>query len=142
MDAGHALWELGRYREAIGMYTEALRVAPADSRIAGELAWALATCPDDTVRDGGHALAIAGELSERAQDRDPRLLDILAAAQAETGDFDAASATGERAAGIVERTLSERGAADPREAVEARAFLGEVRQRIALYRSERPYRQP
>ena len=53
-------------------------------------AWVLATSPDDDVRDGKRAVELAtkaGELTERER---AHILSTLAAAYAETGDFDAA----------------------------------------------------
>jgi tetratricopeptide (TPR) repeat protein len=142
MDTGRALWELGRYSDAISIFTETLRSAPADRTVAAELAWSLATCPEEKIRNGTHALAIARDLSEQVQHRDPRMLDVLAAAQAETGDFPAAANTTRRAVQIVTQTLAARGATHPREAADAEIFLGQVRERLALYERNRPYRQP
>ncbi len=61
-----------------------------------DLAWILATSPDDAQRDGARAAALATALDEEHPD-DPVLMDTLAAALAELGDFEAAVATQERA---------------------------------------------
>jgi tetratricopeptide (TPR) repeat protein len=53
-------------------------------------AWLLATCPDDTVRDGHRAVQHALGASERLKHGSPIVLDTLAAAEAEIGDFRAA----------------------------------------------------
>ena len=55
-----------------------------------EIAWTLATDRDSRRRDGQLALIIALELNAVAGGAEPALLETLAAAQAETGDFDAA----------------------------------------------------
>lgn len=47
------------------------------------LAWFLATCPDDSVRDGKRAVA----LLEPVMDQSAQMQDTLAAAYAEAGDF-------------------------------------------------------
>jgi hypothetical protein len=52
-----------------------------------DLAWLLATCPDPTIRDGPKALTLAQEAVEATGRRKPELLDSLAAANAEAGDF-------------------------------------------------------
>ena len=53
-------------------------------------AWLLATCPDDSVRDGHRAVQHARGASETLKHGSPIVLDTLAAAEAEIGDFRAA----------------------------------------------------
>ena len=74
-----------RYRDAVGaLRTAASQVVPPDD-FQHRLAWLLATAPDDGARDGGAALALARQL---ASGRPGVLtLSVLAAAQAEVGDF-------------------------------------------------------
>ncbi len=55
-----------------------------------DLAWTLATDRDSRRRDGQLALIIAFELNAVAGGEEPALLETLAAAYAETGDFEAA----------------------------------------------------
>jgi tetratricopeptide (TPR) repeat protein len=50
-------------------------------------AWLLATCPDDSVRDGQRAVQYARGASETLKHGSPMVLDTLAAAEAEIGDF-------------------------------------------------------
>jgi len=50
-------------------------------------AWLLATCPDDSVRDGHRAVQHARGASETLKHGSPIILDTLAAAEAEIGDF-------------------------------------------------------
>ncbi len=66
-----------------------------------DIAWTLATHPDAGRRDGQLALLIALELNAVAGGAEPALLETLAAAQAETGDFEAAARTVEKALEIV-----------------------------------------
>jgi tetratricopeptide (TPR) repeat protein len=54
------------------------------------LAWELATIPIDRLRDGKRALELATKVCEVTNYKDPNSLETLAAAYAETGDFDAA----------------------------------------------------
>ena len=54
------------------------------------VAWLLATCDQDSVRDGPRALGEATIACNLTQWKDPRSLESLAAAHAEVGDFDAA----------------------------------------------------
>lgn len=50
-------------------------------------AWLLATCPDSSVRDGQRAVQYARGASESLKHGSPMVLDTLAAAEAEMGDF-------------------------------------------------------
>jgi len=140
LDLGQALWELGRYGEAVAALRESHAAAPNEPAVTFRFAWALATCPADDARSGSEALTLAKGLNEQTQFGDPRLLDLLAAAQAETGDFGAAGATVRRAIQILERMLV---AAPPQgadDAAAAEAFAAELRDRAALYREGRAFR--
>ena len=53
-------------------------------------AWFRATCPVATYRDGAQAVAAATRACELTGWKEPGLLDTLAAAYAESGDFDSA----------------------------------------------------
>jgi tetratricopeptide (TPR) repeat protein len=53
-------------------------------------AWVLATSPDDNVRDGKRAIELATKAAEMSSYSVPHILSTLAAAYAETGDFETA----------------------------------------------------
>jgi tetratricopeptide (TPR) repeat protein len=92
------------------------------------LAWLLATCPDDEIRDGARASRLAHEAGARAAQEDPAVFDALAAAQAELGEFSAALAAGHKAIAVTaENRIKERNAR---------------RARIDLYLSGKPCRLP
>ncbi|MCH7572404.1 MAG: tetratricopeptide repeat protein, partial [Planctomycetes bacterium] len=63
-----ALRTTGRSSEAVGQYRAALRLAPGWLLAANDLAWLLATCGDDDVRDGAESVALA-EAASAAGDR-------------------------------------------------------------------------
>lgn len=116
-----------RPQDAVGVWTLGLKQGPWRVDTANDLAWLLATSPDAALRDGGRALELAQDMCRRISPTPAALLDTLAAAQAEAGDFAAASATLEKAL------------ADP--AAQADAALAEqLRGRLALYRQSQPYR--
>jgi len=138
LDLAQALWELGRYDQAIRALRESHAAAPNDPAVSFRLAWALATCPADSARDGAEAVAIAQQLNELTSFGDPRLLDLLAAAQAETGDFESAATLARRAVQILERVLATNGAGQDRAAAES--FTAAVRERARLYGQGRPFR--
>lgn len=77
------------YQKAIKDFHKAIRVDPQRPAAYGELAWLLATSPDEKVRDGKKAW----EYAKKAHELDPEdaaYMDKLAAAFAECGDFEQA----------------------------------------------------
>src|SRR4029077_9650679 len=71
--------------------------APDSSRMLAELAWLRATYPDAKSRDGTQAVQLAERACALTDRRIPALLDTLAAAYAEAGDFSRAISTIEEA---------------------------------------------
>jgi protein O-mannosyl-transferase len=95
------LFRRGRVNEAVAHLKETLRIAPDDDYAQANLAWVLATSPDASLRDGTKALELAKNLTERpghANDANAiQVLQILAAACAETGRFPEAVRTAQQA---------------------------------------------
>lgn len=99
-----------------------------DIACANCLAWLLATCPDDGIRNGAQALAIAEQVV--AKQRVSMYLDTLAAALAEVGRFDDAVRTQQEAIARL--------SAEAREA----QVIGGYRERLDAYRAQQPWRKP
>jgi tetratricopeptide (TPR) repeat protein len=112
----------GRPGEAVKDLEAALRLEPGRIEAMQDLAWLLATHPDASVRNGARALALA----EKTRSETVRLLDVLAAAQAEMGHTDLAQRTLLQALGLA----SKRGTPD--EALQAR---------LEAYQAGRPWRE-
>jgi len=72
-------------------------IAPDSPRMLDELAWILATHPAAEARDGNQAVKLAERACELTERKIPALLDTLAAAYAETGNFSRATETAEEA---------------------------------------------
>ncbi len=121
MRLAECLQGTGDHAGAVLQYREVLAVSPSMAPAANLLAWILATSHDDSVRDGVEALRIAQSLA-RIGER-PGFLNTLAAALAETGNFDEAVTRQRRAVGL----------APAHEKADYRA-------RLELYLSHRPYR--
>jgi len=122
-----ALAQKGRPAEAIAAYREAMTHIPEWPPAKRRLAWLYATYPDPAFRSGQEAVRLANEASQRTGNRDAEMLDTLAAAQAEVGNFEAAVATAGRALD------SARAAKNPELAYA-------IEKRLALYRARQPYR--
>jgi tetratricopeptide (TPR) repeat protein len=71
--------------------------APNSPRLLDEVAWLLATYPDSNARDGAEAVRLAEHACDLTKRKIPALLDTLAAAYAEAGDFSRAISTVEEA---------------------------------------------
>jgi len=87
---GDALLSVGRQAEAIKDYEKAIEVDSKDSGVLNNLAWVLATSPDEKLRDGKRALELAKQACELTDYKEAHILSTLAAAYAECGDMDKA----------------------------------------------------
>jgi tetratricopeptide (TPR) repeat protein len=100
----------GRPQKAVAHYRAALARDAALPDVANNLAWLLATCDEDEVRDPQAALALAA--SQPSGDRNAGLLDTLAASQAAVGRYEDALRTSERAVAAARAAGDEKLAAD------------------------------
>jgi tetratricopeptide (TPR) repeat protein len=125
---GSLLCGTGRYREALTHLQAAYLANPGDVGIANNLAWLLATCPDATYRSGPQALRLAEWACKATDYKSPPLLDSLAAAYAEVGQFEQAVRTIRLAIEIVRS--SSQGSTQTLDA------------RLELYLAAKPCREP
>ncbi|MCG8585441.1 MAG: tetratricopeptide repeat protein [Pirellulales bacterium] len=82
-----ALLNVGRQKEAKADYEEALKLNAESSGILNNLAWVMATSPDDSLRDGKRAIELATKACELTEYEAPHILSTLGAAYAEVGDW-------------------------------------------------------
>jgi tetratricopeptide (TPR) repeat protein len=80
----------GKQAEAIADYEAVLKIQPEHSGVLNNLAWTLATSPDDKLRDGERAVKLATTACEETEFKQAHILSTLAAAYAEIGDFESA----------------------------------------------------
>jgi tetratricopeptide (TPR) repeat protein len=117
----------GDYDRARKDFDVAIGHDPQDPWAQNSRAWFLATCPDPKFRNGAEALKSASIACEQTASKDPEYLDTLAAAHAESGDFDAAVRVEQKAIELV--PTAEKPARD------------EYQSRLVLYRKKTPYRE-
>jgi tetratricopeptide (TPR) repeat protein len=77
-------------KETIEHLEKAEQLLPDSPLVKNELAWILATCPDPQYRNGQRALQLASTAAQQTNHSDPVILDTLAAAYAELGQFEKA----------------------------------------------------
>lgn len=91
-----------RFEEQIALLKEGFVLCPLSTDLANDYAYALATLPVDELRDGTLALEIAQRVVTATGRGRPDLLDTLASALAETGDFEGAAREAQHAVELLE----------------------------------------
>lgn len=97
---GSALTRLGRWGKLVRNWRSAVEQVPEHPEVMNQLAWVLATSEDPKFRHGAEAVRLAERSCRLTRYSSPRYLRTLAAAYAETSQFDRAVKAAERAAKI------------------------------------------
>jgi tetratricopeptide (TPR) repeat protein len=87
---GNAWAALEKFEKALADFNEAIRIDEKCASAHGGRAWIWSTCPDAKYRDGKNAVKSATRACELTEWKDSQLLNVLAAAYAEAGEFAAA----------------------------------------------------
>jgi tetratricopeptide (TPR) repeat protein len=114
------------YARAASDFEEAVRIDPSYFSAVNNIAWLRATCEDDKCRDGQAAVKYATKACELSAWKEGSVLDTLAAAYAEAGQFDEAVKWQEKA--LADKETEKR-------------FGSEMRARLRLYQSKKAYRE-
>lgn len=85
-----AYLNIGKHPEAVADYEVATKIKPDDQEMLNNFAWVLATSPQDDVRNGKRSIELATKAAELSKFKAAHILSTLAAAYAETGDFERA----------------------------------------------------
>jgi serine/threonine-protein kinase len=117
---------MGDYAQAAARFDAARRRGPRDDKALNGFAWFRATCPNSSFRNGPEAVNAATKACEVTKWKDGHLIDTLAAAYAETGDFQQAMKY--EAQAIASRPVS------------APDTLSEMRQHLRAYQAHKPVR--
>jgi len=91
------------------------------------MATILATHPNSKVRDAAKAIKLAEHAAQLTEYQDPEVLDSLAAAYAAAGQFEKAVTTAHAALALSDSDEQ---------------LAGQIRERLQLYKQEKPYLQP
>jgi Flp pilus assembly protein TadD len=114
--------------EAIEQTRAALKAKPDSLEALGNLAWLLATTPNEKLRNGAEAVQLATQACQQTGFKEARLVGALAAAHAENGDFTNAVRRAEEAVSLAQAAGNAQ-------------FAGMNQQLLQLYRAGRPFRE-
>ncbi len=118
----------GKTAEALQAYLEVVNRRPDELRARNNAAWILATSADGRLRDGPEAIALL-LAAAREPNSDSNLLDTLAAAYAEAGQFPQAIETVWQAIGKAREESLPAGA------------ISDMQSRLELYKKHQPYHE-
>jgi len=120
----NAYYAAGEFENSVTDYTKILQIDPKDIEAQNALAWLLATCADPHFRDGKRAVQLATKACELVEWKQAGCLDTLAAAYAESGDFENAIKWQQQAIDLAPSDQKER-----------------FQSRLALYREGKPFHE-
>ncbi|HEX4263959.1 MAG TPA: tetratricopeptide repeat protein [Verrucomicrobiae bacterium] len=118
----------GAYFVAMRQFRQLVLLQPDSPQMLNSLAWVLATCPDDRLRDGPEAVRRAERACQLTGFKESPYLSTLAAAYAEAGHFSEAVSTAETGLRL-QIAAGENGA------------TGINRQLLACYQAGRPFHE-
>jgi len=87
---GDAYLSISKQAEALADYEAAVKLHQESPNLLNNLAWLLATSPDDKLRDGKRAIELANKAGELTEFKEAYILSTIAAAYAESGDMEKA----------------------------------------------------
>ena len=119
---GDARTAKGDIKGAIADYNRVIVINPKDADAYNGIAWPLATASESSMRNGAKAVAYARKACELSEWKNVNSIDTLAAAYAESGDFDQAVKWESK---YLESKPSDKGA----------------QSRLALYQKHQPYHE-
>ncbi|HEU0010785.1 MAG TPA: tetratricopeptide repeat protein [Verrucomicrobiae bacterium] len=125
---GNSMLAQRKFGEAISHFRRAVQLEPDSVPALNRLAWLLATHSDASMRHGADALRFATRACQLTANNDPLSLNALAAAYAETGQFDQAVATAQRALDLATASGQT-------------PLAGILQKLVDLYKAKTPYRE-
>jgi Tfp pilus assembly protein PilF len=136
---GDAYLNIGKHEEAVADFNKALAQKEDDDGLLNNFAWVLCTSPDDKLRDGARALKLATKAAEATGYETPHILSTLAAAYAETGDFDNAVKWSQKSVELAQKQVDSAKPEDDKAKLEA--DRDQLKKELDGYREKKPTRE-
>lgn len=137
---GDASLLVGKHSDAVKDYESALKTQPDDSGVLNNLAWVLATSPDDSLRSGQRSIELATKACEATEYKAPHILSTLAAGYAETGDFDTAIEWSTKAVQQAREEIASLGESSS-EMERLSEQLKQLENELSSYQQKKPWRE-
>ncbi len=137
---------LGNYRRALDEYESLVKITASElplthAQAINAYAWLRATCPDASFRNGKEAVSDATVACKTMSWHDCHCIDTLAAAYAETGDFDSAIRFEQQAVAGVDKDELNRSIKDPeRGRAATQSAVASYQRHLAAYQRRQPWR--
>ncbi len=128
VNLGAALYSQGQTRACVAQWRQAIELQPNNSALLCRLAWILATSADPAIRNGTEAVELANRTLQLSDGQAARKLDVLAAAQAESGHYAQAVQIANQVLVLADGEHDDQ-------------LATTVRQRIELYQAGLPYHE-
>jgi tetratricopeptide (TPR) repeat protein len=125
---GNAYAQSGDYDQAIRNWSKAVELKPNNAETLNNLAWLLATAENTSAQDANQAIGLARRACELTKDEKADRLDTLAAAYAAAGRFEEAVKTAKQAVDMAKAEGKEE-------------QVGEIQNRMELYKAGQKYLQ-
>jgi tetratricopeptide (TPR) repeat protein len=140
---GDAYLNIGKHAEAIADFDRAMKSdeAEKDDGLLNNFGWVLATSPTDSLRDGKRAVELANKAAELTSYQVPHILSTLAAAYAETGDFENAKKWSAKSIEVAEDEKSHDDPQDVKKLADDEKTYGDLKKELASYEAGKPTRE-
>jgi tetratricopeptide (TPR) repeat protein len=126
--AAYALFQQGDFAGAIDRFRSALKTRPRSPILLSNLAFLLATCPQESLRDVPEAVRLAERACQLTHCTLASLMSTLAVAYSEAGRFDDAIWMAEKAVALASETGEQ-------------ALVQKNQELLTLYRAHKPYHE-
>ena len=119
----------GDFKQAVFHYRNVLAFSPDYLVALNNLAWILATCENEQLRNPVEAVGFAKRACELTSYKEAKILDTLGVAYAATGEFAEAVSITEKAVELAKASGDDE-------------LANDLQRRLGLYKTDQPYRPP